>query len=115
MAGKWEFPGGKVSAGESLVACIRREIAEELGIAVLDAVQLDTVEHTDQQPPIRLHFLECRIAPDAEPVCHEGQQAGWFTPRELAAADLLPADRVFVSRLSAGAVSASAATVQLPA
>jgi 8-oxo-dGTP diphosphatase len=103
MAGKWEFPGGKVSAGESLDVCIRREIAEELGLEVSAVVPLDVVEHGDPPGLIRLHFLACRIAPDAEPVCHEGQQAGWFTAAELAGLDLLPADRVFSERvLSAG-------------
>ena len=100
MAGKWEFPGGKVSGGESLVGCIRREIAEELGLEVLDAVQIATVEHADQQPAIRLHFLECYVAAGAEPVCREGQQVGWFTLAETAGLDLLPADRVFLDRFS---------------
>jgi hypothetical protein len=69
-----------------------------LGLEVLDAVLLDKVEHSDPPPAIRLHFMECRIAPGAEAVCHEGQQAGWFTVEELAALDLLPADRIFLER-----------------
>jgi mutator protein MutT len=108
----WEFPGGKVSGGESLVGCIRREIAEELGLELLSAVQIDTVEHAAQPSAIRLHFMECRIAPNAEPVCHEGQQAAWFTPEELAALDLLPADRLFASRLLPGCVAATATVLK---
>jgi len=103
MAGKWEFPGGKVSAGESLDACIRREIREELGLSIGQARHVDTVEQADHVPPIRLHFLECCVDPAAQPVCHEGQQAAWFSPAELATLDLLPADRTFVSRLAAAA------------
>ncbi len=101
LAGKWEFPGGKVAPGESLEACIRREIREELGLVLGHVRHVDTVEQTDHAPPIRLHFLDCSIDPGAEPVCHEGQQARWFTPAELAILDLLPADRVFVCRLAA--------------
>jgi 8-oxo-dGTP diphosphatase len=115
MAGRWEFPGGKVSGGESLVDCIRREIAEELGLEVLSAALVDTVEQAEQQPAIRLHFLECRVTPDAIPVCHEGQQAGWFTLPEIAALDLLPADRIFAGHLQAGRSPATAAPVPPPA
>jgi 8-oxo-dGTP diphosphatase len=98
LAGRWEFPGGKVSRGESIEACIRREIGEELGLVVLTAEPIDTIEDTGHAPPIRLHFLECTIPADSEPVCHEGQQARWFAADELPALDLLPADRAFLSR-----------------
>jgi mutator protein MutT len=98
LAGKWEFPGGKVMAGESLEVCIRREIAEELGLEVLTAVPVDTVEPSEHTAPVRLHFLECTVGARAEPVCREGQTAQWFAPEDVPGLDLVHGDRVFFSR-----------------
>ena len=110
LAGKWEFPGGKVSVGESLEACIRREIVEELGLELLNAVLIGTVERGEQCPPVRLHFLDCTVAAGAEPQCREGQTARWFAPEELAGLDLLPGDQVFARRyLAARAPAGSSA------
>lgn len=96
LVGKWEFPGGKVHDGESLTACIRREIREELGLDVLEPVHLRCVTHQYPEKAIRLHFLLCTVRADCEPVCHEGQEARWVTPEELRGLDLAPADRVFL-------------------
>ncbi len=98
LAGRWEFPGGKVSGAESLSECIRRELAEELGLAVEAGEVIDTVELPDHVPPARLHFVACSVAPGAEPRCREGQEARWLAPDEIAALDLLPPDRVFLER-----------------
>ena len=45
LAGKWEFPGGKQRDGESLVDCIRRELLEELGLEITDALELFSLVH----------------------------------------------------------------------
>jgi len=108
LAGHWEFPGGKVAGRETLDECIRRELGEELGLVVLASRLIDTVEPRGQSPGIRLHFLACTIAAEAEPVCHEGQQAGWFSPDDLGRLDLLPADRTFLERHGARLVPVGA-------
>ncbi|MBN2450709.1 MAG: NUDIX domain-containing protein [Lentisphaeria bacterium] len=98
LAGKWEFPGGKVAEGETLEECIRRELLEELGLGILRAEHLGTVEHTYPGKHVVLHFLECLVPADAEPVCRLAQKAEWFPADCLAALDLAPADRIFVER-----------------
>ena len=96
LEGKWEFPGGKVHDGETLEACICREISEELGLTIRDPVFLTTVEHRYQEKHVRLHFMVGVLTGEAEPICHDGQQAGWFSLARLTNLDLAPADRSFV-------------------
>ena len=108
LAGTWEFPGGKVSGDETLSQCICREIREELGLRVVSARHVDTVEHEYPEKRIVLHFLECVVAGSPVPVCHDGQAADWFTLAEIAALDLAPADRVFAQRLGVACPSPQA-------
>lgn len=96
VAGRWEFPGGKVEPGESPEAALIREVAEELGC---------TISVTDWLPgevPIgERHVLTVALARvDAgEPVPHEHDAVRWLRPDELDDVDWLDADLPFVPSL----------------
>jgi A/G-specific adenine glycosylase len=59
LGGLWEFPGGKVEKGETLEACLAREIREELGLAVRVIRPLTSVRHAYTHFKITLHVFEC--------------------------------------------------------
>lgn len=89
----WEFPGGKIEAGESPAAALRREIAEELDVEahVLDSV--GELEHRYPERSVKLYFLRAVIPPGVEPAPREGQSCRWVEIGELDRCGLLPADR----------------------
>jgi 8-oxo-dGTP diphosphatase len=77
-AGYWEFPGGKLEAGESVERALRRELHEELGIAI-GAVQPWRVEIVDYpHARVRLHFCKV-LAWHGAFEMREGQQMAWQT------------------------------------
>lgn len=102
LAGKWEFPGGKLHPGETPEACIAREIQEELGVGMLAPVHLCDLRHEYPGKAVRLHFLLGELAADAVPHGHEGQDCGWFTLAELHRLELAGADAAFVRLLDTG-------------
>jgi mutator protein MutT len=97
--GLWEFPGGKLDEGEDLFAAADRELEEELG---LRAVRLGTLllSASDGASPFVIHFVE--VEAEGEPEAREHSEVGWFTPEELAALPLAPADARFVATLQDG-------------
>jgi A/G-specific adenine glycosylase len=61
LGGLWEFPGGKQQPGETLRACLRRELREELSIEVAVGELLTVVQHAYTHFRITLHAFHCRV------------------------------------------------------
>lgn len=98
LAGYWEFPGGKCEPGESHDACLRRELAEELGVDAVVGAEVMTTEHTYPDRTVRLHFRRCEIAGEPEP--RLGQQMRWVERAELATLAFPDADRELIQWLA---------------
>ena len=94
--GLWEFPGGKVDAGESMLDAIRRELIEELAVST-SHIGRTLFSSRDGDTPFVIHFVEVEI--EGEPVPHEHTEVAWVTPSELGALSLAPADAAFVGEL----------------
>lgn len=75
-AGYWEFPGGKVDAGESILDALKREFMEELGIEIITAEAWCGVQHVYEHAHVRLHFYISR-AWRGEPQSLENQAFAW--------------------------------------
>jgi 8-oxo-dGTP diphosphatase len=98
LAGRWEFPGGKVAPEESERAALTRELAEELGVAVAAARPLMRLRHaySDRTVELSLWIVE-RFT--GLPRALEAQRLKWVLPAELGDEDLLEADRPFIEAL----------------
>ena len=91
FAGKWEFPGGKVESGETIVAALRRELIEEIGITAVSSTPLITVTHDYSQRRVRLHVHEVTEY-TGTPTSMEGQTIRWVPLHELPDIDFLDAN-----------------------
>ena len=98
MAGRWEFPGGKLAAGEDPLTGLKRELAEELGIAVHAARPLIRLRHTYPERRVLLDVWQVTDY-EGEPQALESQALAWARPDDLPQHDLLEADRAIVTAL----------------
>ncbi|MDE2051601.1 MAG: 8-oxo-dGTP diphosphatase MutT [Gammaproteobacteria bacterium] len=98
MAGRWEFPGGKVAPGESEEAALARELQEELGIVVAEARPMMRLTHRYPDRDVELSmWVVGRYR--GEPQALDGQSLKWVERAQLAGEDILEADRPFVAAL----------------
>jgi 8-oxo-dGTP diphosphatase len=91
FAGLWEFPGGKISPGETAMSALARELYEELGIAVEECQHFMSVDHSYADRNVVIEFYLVTGWQSA-PTGLEGQAIRWIEPQLLKSDELLPAD-----------------------
>jgi len=97
LEGCWEFPGGKCDGGESLDACLARELREELDVEASVGEEVFTTTHTYSDRRVELHFLRCEL--QGEPRPQLGQEMRWAGHDELATLEFPPADAELIQQL----------------
>ncbi|MGH7390855.1 MAG: 8-oxo-dGTP diphosphatase MutT [Candidatus Rokuibacteriota bacterium] len=100
LEGLWEFPGGKREPGETLEACLRRELAEELGADFEVGEKVEMVTWRYPEKIVVLHFYRCRVAAGVV-APREAQAMVWVDPARLHDYEFPPADRELLARLRA--------------
>ncbi|MDC8445972.1 MAG: Nudix family hydrolase [Nitrosomonas sp.] len=97
-SGYWEFPGGKVEAGEAPLHALDRELQEELGIQLTKAEPWITRTFTYPHATVRLHFY--RITEwHGIPYGRENQLLSWQLPRHVEVKPMLPANAAVLRAL----------------
>jgi 8-oxo-dGTP diphosphatase len=90
LEGYWEFPGGKCDAGETLAACLARELREELDVDARIGHEVFTTTHAYPERFVELHFFRCQLL--GEPRPQLGQEMRWVRREELQSLEFPPAD-----------------------
>lgn len=98
MAGRWEFPGGKIADGESPEMALRRELREELGIEVRRCrFEMSLIHgYPDREVELLFHVVESW---SGTPDSLEGQALRWVPIAALGDEDILEADLPFIRTL----------------
>ncbi len=96
QGGLWEFPGGKIEVGETVLAALARELKEELAITVESARPLITIAHQYPDLAVKLRVFSVERFSGEVTSC-EGQPFAWVKPDELANYDFPDANRAIVT------------------
>lgn len=95
----WEFPGGKVEAGESPEEALRREIREELEVEVNVGDLIDTIEYDYPAFHLSMKCYACTIA-GGSPHLLEHEAARWLSAVQLDSVAWLPADITLIPKIA---------------
>jgi mutator protein MutT len=97
LAGAWEFPGGKCEPGESLEACLARELIEELAVECAVGRSILVTRHAYEERTVELHFFAATLSGD--PVPQLGQEMRWASRADLGTLSFPEADRELIQLL----------------
>ena len=102
MKDGWEFPGGKMEAGETPQQALRREIAEELAVDIEVGDLLGTVEWDYPKFHLTMHCYWCRVMDGKQLSLLEHEASRWLTRNQLWSVEWLPADCEVVRLIEKG-------------
>ena len=105
-SGWWEFPGGKIEAGESPEQALIREIKEELAAKIIIEQKVKTVEYDYPAFHLTMHCFWCSLAADSELVLKEHKASRWLCKKDLYSVKWLPADKEVLPQCFAKLISA---------
>lgn len=97
----WEFPGGKLEAGETAQHAVVREVREELAVGA-EAGEVMAVERFDYPHglEVEIHFVRCTLDSEAFQPSVAVHEVRWVAPADVDPSGVLEADRAFIRRLA---------------
>ena len=97
--GGWEFPGGKIEAGETPEAALKREISEELETQIRVGELIDTIEYDYPEFHLSMDCFWCEII-NGNLVLKEHEAARWLDKENLYNVEWLPADVSLIEKIA---------------
>ncbi len=94
----WEFPGGKVEAGETDLQALKREVQHRVGVDIEPGAQISSVSHAYEHYTVELHLYDCRVT-RGEPAAVNVHQFRWVESEDFDRLPFTPADEASMTKL----------------
>jgi 8-oxo-dGTP diphosphatase len=94
----WEFPGGRVEAGENDARALKREVLHRLGVSVEVGKLISFVRHPYERYTVELHLYECQLAA-GQPQKRNVHDFAWVQSDEFEHYPFTPADEISMAKL----------------